>query len=313
MIKNIKNLLRKHEDIELTAKSIYFFCHKVIEKVIPDKTFLRIQYLFRTGSSLNLKNPRLYNEKIQWLKLNYRNPLLNKCVDKWEVREYIKSKGLENILIPAQGPYHSIEEIHKESLPEKFILKLTNGSSFNIICQNKDNFSWDKATRKFDKWKKINFFSARREWAYKDVENRIMIEELLESETGGLPSDIRFFCFNGEPEVIAVDLDSVENGIKTSNYFRHLYTKDWTPIDARIQYPKKPNHEVEKPANLDEMLETARKLSSDFPAVRVDLYNTRTSILFGELTFYHASGYQRITPEKFHKELGDKITLENLQ
>lgn len=309
MKKMLKNFLKKHEGLEFFVKILYFRAQYFLAKIIPDETYIRLQYRLRTGQKLNLESPSLYNEKIQWLKLHYKNPLLKQCIDKWDVRAYVESKGLGHLLIPAYGPFETVNEIDKSSLPNSFILKLTNGSSFNIICKNKDNFDFDDAQKKFEKWKNIDFFSARREWAYKDVPNRIMCEDLLQMPSGGLPSDVRFFCFNGEPEVIAIDLDSVVGTVKTSNYYRHLFTPNWEPINATIEYPKKPDFEPVRPENLDELIEVARALSEDFPAVRVDLYNIGSTIFFGELTFYHASGYQNIQPLSFHKKMGNYLVL----
>lgn len=311
MKKTIKNFLRKHDGLEFFVKVLYFRAQNVLAKIISDEAYIRVQYRLRTGLKLNLDAPKLYNEKIQWLKLNYKNPLLNQCIDKWDVREYVERKGLGHLLIPAYGPFDSVDEIDKGTLPDAFILKLTNGSSFNIICKDKSEFDFSAANKKFDKWKGIDFFSARREWAYKNVKNRVMCEDLLQMPSGGLPSDIRFFCFDGEPQVIAIDLDSVVGTVKTSNYYRHLFTSSWEPIDAKIEYPEKPEFEPERPDNLEELLEVARTLSKDFPAVRVDLYNIGSKIYFGELTFYHASGYQNIQPLSFHKRLGSYMTLPN--
>ena len=305
----VKNYLRKHEQLEFFIKRAYFALHGMLEKIIPSELFLRVQYFLKTGEFLNLAEPKTFNEKIQWLKLHYRNPLLNTCVDKWQVREFVRSRGLAHILIPAWGPYETIDDLDLDALPDGFILKLTNGSSFNLICKDKRNFDQKLAKRRFDSWSRINFFAARREWAYKDVPNRIICEKLLTTADGGLPSDIRFFCFNGEPKVIAVDLDSVVDGIKTSNYFRHLYTCQWEPIEATIQYPKKAGYEVQRPDNLDELLAIARTLCAGFPFVRVDLYNIDGKPFFGELTFYHASGYQKIMPVAYRYELGSHITL----
>lgn len=310
IMKNLKNLIKKNENIEYFLKIGYFKFHAFFENLIPTETFLKMQYLTRTGSRLNLDEPVSFNEKVQWLKVYYRNPILKKCVDKWAVRDYVESKGLKNLLIPAWGPYSTVGEINQSHLPGSFIMKLTNGSGFNIICPDKSDFDWAKAERKFNKWVGVNFYAARREWAYKDVPNRIMCETLLSSDDGGLPSDIRVFCFSGEPKFIAVDLDSVVDGVKTSNYHRHIYDVDWNPMEATIGYPKKDGYEMERPKNLPEIIRVARILAEDFPLVRVDLYSVNENIYFGELTFYHASGYQKFSPEEFGTYAGKLIDLK---
>lgn len=311
-MKAIKNLIKKSPNLESTLKVWYFRYTHILSYFIPDSLYIRLQYFFRTRKLLNLSKPELYNEKIQWMKLNYKNPLLKQCVDKWSVRQYVTNKGLGHILSKAWGPYDSFDQINEDDAPTQFIAKLTNGSGFNLICTDKSDFDFADAKRKFDAWQTVDFFSARREWAYKDVPNRIMLEELLEDEAGGPPKDIRFYCFHGEPKIIAVDLDSLEDGIKTANYKRHLYDVDWNPIEGRIQYPTKTGYKIPKPQNLDELIGIARQLSIEFPAVRVDLYNSSKGIVFGELTFYHASGYQNITPELFHLRLGSYINLDLL-
>lgn len=310
IIKNLKNLIKKNENIEYLLRIWYFKFHSFFEILVPTEQFLKMQYFIRTGCRLKLDSPVVFNEKVQWLKVHYRDPVLKKCVDKWEARDYVERKGLKNLLIPAWGPYSTVSEIDRSNLPDSFIMKLTNGSGFNLICPDKSRFDWAKAENKFKKWVRVNFYAARREWAYKDVPNRIMCEALLSSDDGGLPSDIRVFCFSGEPKFIAVDLDSVVNGIKTSSYYRHIYDVEWNPMEATIGYPKKSGFEIERPKNLPEILKTARILAEGFPCVRVDLYNVNEKIYFGELTFYHASGYQKFSPEEFGTYVGQLIELK---
>lgn len=306
----IKNWIKSKPRLDTKLKLIYFGLFETILSVIPDKLFLSLQYRLRTGLRLNLDEPRSFNEKLQWLKLNYKNPEIKNLVDKWEVRSFVAKKGLENILIPAYGPFQDPADIDLESVKPPYIIKLTNGSGFNYIVNDLSKETRQDISFHFSKWIKINFFWSRREWAYKDVRNRIIIEELVRGVNGGPPDDYRFFCFNGKPYIIAVDLDSVVDGIKTSNYYRHLYTPEWSPLETTIQYPKKGGYEVEKPHNLEELLEIASKLSTGFPAVRVDLYNTDKGPKFGELTFYHASGYQKFSTEQFALEMGNQIDTE---
>lgn len=308
-----KRLLSKSPWTYFHAKLLLFRVHRLVAFVVPDEPFVRIQYWWRRRRWLNLRNPTLYNEKIQWLKLHYRDPLLRICVDKWEVREYVRRKGLGRILVPCGGVFDDAQQIDWNALPSEFILKLTNGSSFNEICSNGSTFNRAEVSKRFEHWKSLDFYSARREWAYKDVPNRIICEHLLRSESGGLPSDYRFFCFHGKVKVIAVDLDSVVEGKKTSNYFRHLFDRDWQEIDARIQYPRKPGSFVPRPKALDEMIDVAETLAEDFPAARVDLYEVSGRIYFGEITFYHASGYQEIVPREFEELMGSWIDLGTIK
>jgi hypothetical protein len=304
LIRKIKTIIKQNEEIDFYLRLAFQKYTHLKTKITDDEKYIKKQYKSRLGKELNLENPILYNEKIQWLKLNYKNPLLKKCVDKYEVRDYVKSKTNANILIELYGIYNSIEEIDFEELPEKFVLKMTNGSGVNFVCHDKKTLNVKKLKRKINAWQKTNYYSVGREWAYKDVSNRIIVEKMIEGENGEAPRDYRIFCFDGKPRLIVVDLDSVKNGRKTMQYFRKLYDIDWNQIDATIQYQDKKDYIIDRPKKLDEMLKIATELSKDFPAVRVDLYYNNEEIHFGELTFYHASGYQKISPESFEKKNG---------
>jgi hypothetical protein len=336
LYKKLKNFLRKRQNLEFPIKVAYWRWCALIYPLFSDEAWLRGQYKRKTGKQLNLDEPKLFNEKLQWLKLNYHNPLMTRCVDKWEVRSYIEEQGLASLLVPAYGPYDSVKDIPFDELPDKFIIKMTNGSSFNMICDDRATFDLALAEKQFSAWLKLDLFPAKREWAYQHVTNRLMVEHLLQTETGEPPSDTRIFCFHGEPRYIAVDMDSVVDNIKTSNYYRNVYDISWNQLDASLEYPSKPGVTVPKPHNLDTMLDIARQLSAEFPfvridlynntgriyfgeltfyhasGVRIDLYNNTGRIYFGELTFYHASGYQNIQPEAFHEQLGDHLDLSHI-
>lgn len=302
-----------NNDVFFRLKTLSLKFAEMKLKFVEDKSFIERQYKRKTGKKLNLDKPVTYNEKLQWLKLYYKNPVMNTCVDKYAVRNYVLEKvGDPKILIPLIGVYDNIDEVDFMNLPNEFIMKLTNGSSFNYICHNKTDKEIKKIKARFKKWIKLNYYALGREWAYKDVKNRIICEELLEPSSGESPEDYRFFCFNGKVEVITVDTDSVINGVKTSNYYRNLYTRDWNRIDATIEYPNITTHDLPKPQKLNEMINIAEKLSEDFPSVRVDFYYFDEKIYFGELTFYHASGYQEIRPYEFAKQMGDWIPLKNI-
>lgn len=275
---------------------------------IPDKKMIKLQYRIKTGRKLNLKNPQRYTEKIQWYKLNYRNPKMTQCADKFEVRQYVKKKGLEKILNKIYGVYNSAEEINFEELPNKFVLKTTNSSHTNIFCEDKHKLDIKETIEKLNKYlHKEGKKSMGREWAYDNVKPRIICEQFLPKDKNNDLPDYKFFCFNGKAEYIYViknrTIDKADLGIFDLN-FKQLpyYRTDENKLKISI----------EKPKRFDEMLEIAEKLSEDFPHVRVDLYNVDGRIYFGELTFYDGSGYQRYEPDEFDFILGEKFKIEDI-
>ena len=312
-MKSIKNHIKKNDELAYRLKAFKIRSFGIITKIMSDKLFIKTQYLFRTKKRLNLDNPKTFNEKLQWYKLNYHNPILNKCVDKIDVREYVREKlgsaEADEILIPMIDFYDKVEDINFSVLPNEYIVKLSNGSSFNYICFNNDDINKSKIKSRFSNWIKLDYFSYGREWAYKDVKNRILIEQLLKPSSGEHPQDYRFFCFDGEVEFITVDSNSVENGVKNSNYNRNIYDKNWQLINARIQYPQNDKLD-DKPDKLASMIKMAEKLSENFPQVRVDFYYFDEKIYFGELTFYHASGYQKIEPKEFDDYISSKFLID---
>lgn len=308
MLNKIKNFIQSYDELGYRLKLYYVLSHKYLG-FISDKSFIKGQYFLKTKNKLDLDNPKTYNEKLQWMKLYYRDPLLPTLVDKYAVRDFVRNKIGDQYLIPLIGVYDDVDEINFKKLPNEFIVKLNNGSSFNYICTNKTDKEIAKIKQRFRKWINVDYYMYGREWAYKNVENKIIVEELLKPLSGEPPKDFRFFCFDGEVKFISVDSDSVVNNVKTSDYHRNLYDKQWELIDARIKYPNNPKLD-EKPTRLDEMLHLSERLSEGFPAVRVDFYYFDNMIYFGELTFYHGSGYQKIDPIEFSYKLGDWIKLK---
>lgn len=135
---------------------------------MPDKQYLKVVYRSRTKRKLNLRNPTRYTEKLQRLKLYDRNPLYTTLVDKYAVRAYIALR-IENF-----------DAIDWESLPQSFIMKCTHGSGFNMICIDKDSFDRVAARKQFAKWLATNYYWATREWPYKHIKPRIIVEQLLD-------------------------------------------------------------------------------------------------------------------------------------
>ncbi len=298
------NFIRKDEYLFFIIKYWRLKIIMLLSKYISDEHYIKKQYKNRTGRILNLKDPQLYNEKVQYSKLHFRDERLKKMVDKYEVRDYVRQTIGSKYLTELYGIYNSVDEISFDILPNKFVMKLTNGSGYNYICLNKNEKHQKKIKHRFKKWLKVDFYMLGREWAYKNVKNRIICEEYLEcSEPYGL-NDYKIFCFNGVPKLIQVDYS------RFTDHKRNLYTPEWEFIDEKVAYDNDRYANIKKPENLDEMLDCARKLSKDFPHVRVDFYNINNRLIFSEMTFYHGAGYLKFDSEEFERKLGSYWELD---
>lgn len=230
---------------------------------------------------------------------------MTQCADKYDVREYVKLKGLQRILNDCYAVYDSPEEIHYESLPSKLVLKTTNGSGTNIFIDDKIDVDVDKASKQLFEWLRPIKKPNGREWAYENIKPRIICEKYLENNENGEKGDLvdyKFFCFNGVPKMIQVDVE------RYTNHKRNMYDVKWNPFNIEYLYPKA-EYSVSRPANIDEMVDIAATLSMDFPFVRVDLYNLEGKIVFGELTFYPEAGTGLFTPDEFDKKVGEWFIL----
>lgn len=282
------------------TKNIILFPLNLLHRVSPKLT-LKILFRLKTHHKLNLKNPSSFNEKLQWVKLNYKNPLLPKLVDKYTVRDYISQKAPE-LLTKLYWQGFDANDIPWDELPNKFVLKVTHGSSYNIICKDKSALDKKECTKKLNKWLKGKFLRCYGEWFYGVEKPRIIIEEFLDTKTGKVPDDYKVYCFNGKPEYVLLCTGRFEDTKST------MYDTDWIYQNVKLGY--KSNSETPKPENLDELLKYAKLLSEDFPHVRVDLYNINGKIYFGELTFTDGAGFDRIEPYDFDLKLGNLFELK---
>lgn len=270
--------------------------------LLPDPMFVRAQFFWTHGYLPNLRDPKTFSEKIQWIKLNCRDELLHTCVDKYAVREFVRQRVGERYLNELYGVYESVDEIRFEDLPDSFALKVTHGSGGNIICKSKRNLDWADAARKLKIWLATDYYARDKEWAYKGVNARVVCERYLSDEHGNPPCDYKFFCFAGAPRAVQVDLDRFQH------HTRLLYTPDWDRIPVQLLYPV-PEHDVSRPENLDEMLRVASSLAAGFPFVRVDLYSVKGESVFGELTFTPGSGMEPFSPRQYDEEFGTWLRL----
>lgn len=273
---------------------------------ISDEIYIKILYKSIFNKSLNLKDPKTFNEKIQWLKLNDKNILYTSLVDKYEVRKYISEKIGDEYLIPLVGVWDNFESIDFDMLPEKFVLKTTHDSGGVIVCKNKKEIIKKKFSYKINKSLKRNYYDAYREWPYKNVKPRIIVEKFMETDNGDI-KDYKFFCFNGEPKLILVCSERFsKEGLKET-----FFDTWWNITDIR-----RPGHSIDinipKPKKLEEMLGLAKKLSVDKTFIRVDFYEVNGQVYFGELTFYPSSGFLGFEPEKYDAILGEWINIPNI-
>lgn len=271
-------------------------------RVIPDKIFIKYNFQKRVGYDLNLKNPRSFNEKLQWLKFNYKNPFMTVCADKYAVREYVRDKIGEEYLIPLIKIYEDFSEVKFDELPDSFALKATHGSGWNIICRNKKDIEFKNVQKVLKKWQNTNYYSLGKEWAYKKIPPRFLCEELILDENNKSPMDYKFFCFNGVPKFIQVDIDRFET------HKRLFYDVRWSKQAFGLLYDI-PDFDLDSPPNLPLMIELAKKLAEDFPFVRVDFYNLNGKIFFGELTFYPENGTGIFIPQQWDRKFGDFLKL----
>lgn len=276
-------------------------------RFIPDEFMIKLQYRIKTGRKLNLKSPRRYTEKIQWYKLYYRDPLMAQCADKYAVREFIKAKGLEHILNELYMKFDSPEKISFDNLPDKFVMKLSNGSNTNLLCTNKGELDIDEVKEKFRWFYVQSQTAAGREWVYNTKkESVIVVERFLEDteQLGGI-YDYKFMCFDGIPHYVICDVN------RFADHHRNIYDMEWNNLHIASDCPCS-DSEIARPEKFEEMVDIAKKLSQDFPAVRVDLYMVNGHIYFGELTFFPWSGYVKYNPDIFDFEAGDKFVLPEL-
>ena len=268
-----------------------------------DKQAIIKLYRDYCGRIPDLKNPRTFSEKQQWLKLNYHNPLMKIVVDKWEVRSYLEKRGYKNLLSNVIGVYENIKDFNIKQLPNKFVIKATHGSGWNLISTDKDNINWFWWKKIMNVWLTNNIFWPGREWPYKGMKPRLLVEEFMVDESGFL-QDFKFFCFNGKVKFIQAN-----KGRDTKSHAQNFYDTQWHILPFGKDLKPRPDITINAPENLKKMIEIAEDLSKEFPFVRVDFYEVNKKIIFGEMTFYPKSGLPDFTPIKYDKLLGDMLIL----
>lgn len=275
--------------------------------LLPDKWYIMLKFYKNFGHFPNLKDPVTFSEKIQWLKLQNRNPLYTKMVDKYEAKKYVANIIGEEYIIPTLGVWDKAEDIDFDILPDQFVLKATHDSGRVIICRDKSTLDRSWAIEEMRQSLKRDFYSVTREWPYKNVPRRIIAEQLLVDETGTEDiKDYKLFCFDGKVKFLKVDFNRFIQ--HRANYF----DKDWNLLEfGEKTYPPDTKIIIQRPDGLAEMIGLAEKLSKSLQFVRTDFYYLNNRIYFGEITFYPNSGFCPFIPDGWDERLGKLIKLND--
>lgn len=276
---------------------------------MPDRVYLRILYKARMGKKLNLKNPKTFNEKLQWLKLYDRRPEYTTMVDKYEAKKYVAELIGQDYIIPTLGVWDRFEDINFESLPQQFVLKCTHDSGGLVIVRDKTRLDFEAARARINRSLKCDYFWTNREWPYKNVKPRVIAEKYMVDESDCELKDYRFFCFDGFAKAMFIATDRASKTEETKFDFHDM---DFMPLPCTNGHPNA-SYEIKRPASFEKMKELAEKLSQDLPHVFVDFYDINGQVYFGELTFSHWSGMVQFVPEEWDRTFGDWIKLpENI-
>ena len=279
-----------------------FMASKGKYREMPDQEFLSAMYKAIFGQTINWETPTGFNEKLQWLKLYNRRPEYTMMVDKYLVRDYIAQVLGEEFLIPLLGVWDSPEDIDFDRLPNQIVLKCNHNSGLGMcICRDKSKLDIKRTVKGLKAGLAEDYYLRYREWLYKDVPRKIIAEQFMGADL----MDYKIHCFSGEPRFVLVCSDRFSaDGLKED-----FYDTEWNLMD--LHRPKHPNSKngVERPRQLEQMLEYSKKLAKDIPFVRVDFYIVDSYIYFGEMTFFPASGLETFTPAEWDATLGRWISL----
>lgn len=289
------------------------FLIRVLKKIkifhhLPDVVQVKMNYRMRLGRPLDLSNPKSFNEKLQWLKLNVRDQKHSMLVDKYEVKDYIAKAVGADYVIPTLGVWDSFDEIDFEELPNQFVLKCTHDSGGLSICRDKETWNRKDAKEKIEECLQRNYYYSSNEWPYKNVRPRIIAEQYMENESGCGLRDYKFYVLNGKVKYLYIS-EGLENHATAKISF---VTTDWTfaPF-GRSDY--RPFESLpQPPEHLKEMIVLAEKLAEDDPFRRVDLYEINGHIYFSEITFFPCSGMMPFAPKEWDNKLGEQLDISYL-
>lgn len=278
---------------------------------LTDEQYLKLAWKVDMGGKLNLQNPKTFNEKLQWLKLNDRKSLYTQLVDKYEAKHWVANLIGDDYIIPTYGIWENFDDINFEKLPKQFVIKCTHDSCGLVICKDKSRLNIGSAQNKINKSLRRNYYYRDREWPYKDVKPRIIVEKFM-SDGRTLESgltDFKFFCFSGHPKFLYVS-QGLDNHATAKIAFYDLHGKKmWF---KRADYHELSEDEFSLPKTFSEMVNVAAILAKNIPCpfVRIDLYEINGKVYFSEITFSPCGGHLPFSPVKADFELGKLLKLK---
>ena len=291
-----------------TIKRLYAILLSFIEYLFVIDLAKKFDTKLRFHKSLDLKNPKTLSEKVTYIELHKQSPLAPSCTDKYEVREFVKSRGLENILIPVYGKaWSDVNQIDFNTLTYPCILKATHGCKMNYVLHDINNIDLQKCKKELSKWLKISYGTYSIEPHYKTIPHRIYAEKFIDGIDDLI--DYKFHCINGNPEFVLTCSQRKANGDAAMAVTLDLFDMEWKHIPEIIGSGNEIAGDglIQKPETFDRMKEIARVLSRGFEFVRVDLYEINGNILFGEMTFSPACCVFPYFSKEFDIEMGNKF------
>lgn len=270
---------------------------------ISDVSSINRRYKLFARKLPNIENPTLFSEKMQWLKLYYRNEDMEVCADKHKVREWLENKGYGSLLNEEYNLYKKVSDIDIDKLPNSFTIKACHGSGWNLIVKDKNKVNWFWWRQIMRIWLKSSIYWAGREWVYKNIIPSLTCEKYLDDGDGEL-KDYKIHCFNGIPKFIQVN-----QGRGSINAVQNFYNAEWKLQNFGKDIACNSDVSISAPSKLGEMLKIATDLSSCFVYSRVDFYQVDERIIFGEITFFPAGGYPDFTPFCYDEVWGRMLVL----
>ena len=276
--------------------------------LLPDKAAICLKYYYHFRRFPNLKDPKTYNEKIQWLKLYDHNPIYVQMVDKYEAKKYVEKTLGGHYVVPTYGVWNTFDEIDFCKLPQMFVLKTTHDCGGVFIVKNKDDLNIENCRKFINQHLKCNYFYEGREWPYKKVVPRIIAEKYILDEATENLKDYKFFAYDGVVRALFVASDRQSDESETKFDF---FDREFNHLEIINGHPNS-SKGIEKPSNFGLMINLAERLSNGFPHIRVDFYESEGKLFVGELTLYHYSGMVPFVPEEWDYKFGEWLKLPSI-